>query len=139
MMNWRSLVIYIRYIHLFHGAFFTPFTLGKSFRAVCSGAGEISEYLWKKIWPNASPVRELGSGVGFSCDDTTLGGPDPTNWGIGFQLFPFWVFLMNSDHLAVPAAVTPLPWQHPHLRPLGMSIPLFRDEHHLMSCNSGTM
>lgn len=106
MMNWRSLVTYIRYIHLFHGAFFTPFTLGKSFRAVGSGAGEISEYLWKKIWPNASPVRELGSGVGFSCDDTTFGGPDPTNWGIGFQLFPFWVFLMNSDHLAVPAAVT---------------------------------
>lgn len=40
------------------GVFFTPFTLGKSFRAVCSGAGEISEYLGKKVWPNASPVRE---------------------------------------------------------------------------------
>lgn len=106
MMNWCSLVIYIRYIHLFHGVFFTPFTLGKSFRVVCSGAGEISEYLWKKIVPSVSPVRELRSWVWVSaCDDRTFGGPNPTNWGIDFEPFPFWVFLMNSDHLAVPSAV----------------------------------
>lgn len=45
-------------------------------------------------------------GVGFSCDDKTFGGPDPTDRGIGFQPLPFWVFLMSSDHLSVSAAVT---------------------------------
>lgn len=44
--------------------------------------------------------------MGFSCDDKMFGGPDPRNWDIDFQPLVFWVFLMNSDHLAVPAAVT---------------------------------
>lgn len=130
MMNWCSLVIYIRYIHLFHGGFFTPFTLGKSFRAVCSEAGEISEYLGKKVWPNASPVRELRSWACVSAViDRMFGGSDPTNWGVGFQPLPFWV----TTWLFLQLLPMPLPWQHPHL------ILLFRDVHHLMSCSSGTI
>lgn len=106
-MHWCSPVIYIRYIHLFHGGFFTPFTLGKSFRTVCSGAGEISEYLWKKIGPNVSPVRELRSWVWVSAVVTEhLEGLILQTGALTFNHSLFWVFLMNSDHLAVPAAVT---------------------------------
>lgn len=70
---------------------------------------------WRNIWMplegrmahSVACQRAEELNMVFSCDDSTFWGLDLTNWGIVFQLLPFWMSLRDSVHLAIPALYLP--------------------------------